>query len=63
MATPSSRIVIAEVGHNHYGDIGRARELIQMAKDVKCDIVKFQLYDTDKIKKPGDTNSARFSSS
>lgn len=38
--------------------MSKARELIEAAKEVGCDIVKFQLYDTDKIKKPDETNYA-----
>lgn len=34
--------IIAEIGINHNGDIGIARDLIDMAVDAKCDAVKFQ---------------------
>ncbi len=34
--------IIAEVGINHSGDIGVAKDLIDMAKDCGCDLVKFQ---------------------
>jgi N-acetylneuraminate synthase len=34
--------IIAEVGINHNGDIGVAKQLIDMAKDAGCDAVKFQ---------------------
>jgi len=34
--------IIAEVGINHNGDIGIAKQLIDMAKDCGCDAVKFQ---------------------
>lgn len=44
-------IVIAEIGHNHNGNIRLAKEMIWEAKDCGADIVKFQIYDTDKIKK------------
>jgi sialic acid synthase len=34
--------VIAEVGHNHQGDLGQAKELIDAAKDCGADAVKLQ---------------------
>ena len=34
--------VIAEIGINHNGDIGLAKQLIDMAKNAGCDAVKFQ---------------------
>jgi len=34
--------VIAEIGINHNGDIGIAKQLIELAKSVGCDAVKFQ---------------------
>lgn len=49
-------MIIAEIGHNWNGNLYAAKELIKAAADSGCDYVKFQLYDTDKIKKPGDTN-------
>ncbi len=33
---------IAEIGINHNGDLGIAKELIKVAKDAGCDAVKFQ---------------------
>lgn len=42
-------IIIAEVGHNHNGNMEMAYELIQRAKASGADIVKFQLYETSKI--------------
>lgn len=44
--------VILEVGHNHSGNIRLAKLMIEEAKKCGADAVKFQLYDTDKIKKP-----------
>lgn len=44
--------VIAEVGHNHMGYMRHAKLLIDEAKSCGCDAVKFQFYDTNKIKKP-----------
>jgi N-acetylneuraminate synthase len=34
--------IIAEIGINHNGDIGIAKDLIKMARDEGCDAVKFQ---------------------
>ena len=50
------RLIIAEIGHNHRGNMQIAKNLIRSAKNIGCDIAKFQLYDIDRIKKPGDTN-------
>jgi N,N'-diacetyllegionaminate synthase len=36
--------VIAEVGENHVGDIGRAKEMISLAAEAGADVVKFQSY-------------------
>jgi len=44
--------IIAEIGHNHNGNMRLAKQLIWEAKECGADIVKFQLYDTDYIKKP-----------
>lgn len=44
--------VIAEAGHNHMGYMRHAKLLIEEAKACGCDAVKFQFYDTNKIKKP-----------
>lgn len=35
-------LVIAELGINHNGDVGIAKQLIDMAKTAGCDAVKFQ---------------------
>lgn len=37
--------IIAEIGANHNGDMGLAREMIDAAKECGCDAVKFQLWD------------------
>ena len=34
--------IVAEIGINHNGDIGTAKQLIKAAKDAGCDAVKFQ---------------------
>lgn len=36
--------VIAEIGSNHNGDLGTAKEMIQIAKDAGVDAVKFQIF-------------------
>jgi N,N'-diacetyllegionaminate synthase len=40
-------VIIAEAGENHCGDIGMARQLVELAAVSGCDFVKFQLYDAD----------------
>jgi len=45
-------LCIAEIGHNFNGNLRLAKTMIDEAKSCGVDIVKFQLYDTDKIKKP-----------
>jgi len=42
-----SIFIIAEIGINHNGDIGIAKELINVAHDAGCDAVKFQKRDID----------------
>jgi N,N'-diacetyllegionaminate synthase len=43
--TASRRVtVIAEIGENHLGDLGRAREMVVAAARAGADIVKFQSY-------------------
>jgi len=44
-------LVCAEIGHNFNGNLRLAKLMIEEAKKCKADIAKFQLYDTDKIKK------------
>jgi len=45
--------IIAEIGHNHNGDVSKGLELIHQAKEAGADVAKFQLYDVDKITRPG----------
>lgn len=42
-------LVIAEIGVNHNGDIGLAKEMIAAAKDTGVDIVKFQTYKAEEV--------------
>jgi N-acetylneuraminate synthase/N,N'-diacetyllegionaminate synthase len=44
--------IIAEIGQNHNGDMGLAKELIYAAKENGADVAKFQLYDVDSIFQP-----------
>ncbi len=37
--------IIAEIGQNHNGDMGLAKELIHAAKQAGADVAKFQVYD------------------
>ena len=39
---PRHVFVIAEIGINHNGDLGIAKQLIDMAREIGCDAVKFQ---------------------
>lgn len=45
-------LLIAEIGHNGNGNMKLNKLMIEEAKACGADIAKFQLYDTDKIKKP-----------
>ena len=49
-------LLIAEIGHNWVPNFQTALELIEYVKETGWDVAKFQAYDTDKIKQPGDTN-------
>ena len=41
--------IIAEAGVNHNGDVGLAKQLIDVAAEAGVDAVKFQLFHTDKL--------------
>lgn len=45
-------LIIAEIGINHNGDIGIAKQLIDMAKAAGCDAVKFQKRTIDIVYTP-----------
>jgi N,N'-diacetyllegionaminate synthase len=42
-------LIIAEAGVNHNGDIGIAKELINVAADAGADFVKFQTFNADRL--------------
>ena len=42
-------LIIAEAGVNHNGDIGMARELIDVAAEAGADYVKFQTFTADRL--------------
>ncbi len=48
--------IIAEIGQNHNGDIGLAKELIYSVKDSGADVAKFQLFDMNFWEKIYDNN-------
>jgi N-acetylneuraminate synthase len=54
-------MVIAEIGINHNGNIGIAKQLIDLAIDAKADAVKFQkrtidvVYTKEELDKPRET--------
>ena len=53
--------VIAELGINHNGDVGLARELVDAAADAGADAVKFQSNDPDASYVPGTPSHEVFS--
>lgn len=44
--------IIAEIGQNHNGDMGLAKELIIAAKESGADVAKFQLFDAPSLFPP-----------
>ena len=44
--TPGKVLVVAEIGNNHEGDFGLARELVRAAAECGVDAVKFQTFKT-----------------
>lgn len=49
ISADSSTYFIADIASNHDGDLGRAKELIYLAKDAGADAVKFQHFLAEKI--------------
>lgn len=50
-------ILIAEIGGNHEGDFGYAKELVQMAIESGADVIKLQVYSGDKLVSPVESPS------
>ena len=48
-------LVVAEIGNNHEGDVGVARELVDRAAAAGADAVKFQTFVTDRFVSRADT--------
>lgn len=42
-------MIIAEIGVNHSGDMDKALHMIDVAKEIGADAVKFQLYSADRV--------------
>ena len=42
-------LVIAEAGVSHFGDMGLARELVDMAAEAEADVFKTQIFDVDHL--------------
>ena len=53
--------IIAEAASNHKGDIELAKEMVHVAKEIGCDIVKFQSWQSKNLR-PGDPGYARYKS-
>lgn len=51
--------IIAEIGINHNGDVGIAKDLIKVAKEAGCDAVKFQKRTLEKVYAPEELNKQR----
>lgn len=51
-ALPAECLVFAEIGINHNGDLGIAKQLIDMAVEAGCDAVKFQKRTIDIVYSP-----------
>ena len=54
-----SIFIIAEIGINHNGDVGIAKDLIKVAKEAGCDAVKFQKRTLDKVYAPEELDKQR----
>lgn len=52
--TDARAFVIAEVGNNHEGDFGLAKEMVHLAADAGVDAVKFQTFRTEQFIAPVD---------
>ena len=54
-----SIFIIAEIGINHNGDVGIAKDLIKVAKESVCDAVKFQKRTLEKVYAPEELDKQR----
>ena len=54
-----SIFIIAEIGINHNGDVGIAKDLIKVAKESGCDAVKFQKRTLEKVYTSEELNKQR----
>ena len=54
-----SVFIIAEIGINHNGDLGIAKDLIKVAKEAGCDAVKFQKRTLDLVYSPEELDKPR----
>jgi N-acetylneuraminate synthase len=54
-----SIFIIAEIGINHNGDVGIAKDLIKIAKEAGCDAVKFQKRSLDLVYSPEELDKPR----
>ena len=54
-----SIFIIAEIGINHNGDLGIAKDLIKVAKESGCDAVKFQKRTLEKVYAPEELDKQR----
>ncbi|MGA8085766.1 MAG: N-acetylneuraminate synthase [Terracidiphilus sp.] len=49
MNEKKSTLIIAEIGVNHNGDIGLAKEMVAAARETGVDVVKFQTYKAEEV--------------
>ena len=54
-----SIFIVAEIGINHNGDVGIAKDLIKVAKEAGCDAVKFQKRTLEKVYAPEELDKQR----
>ena len=54
--TDEKVVVVAEIGNNHEGDVGVARELVEAAAEAGADAVKFQTFRVDAFVSPSDAD-------